>query len=67
MCSTPQKHPAATVAVAEPSGDAIEDSLGLKERRVLDVKGRVMRDMNEGIVKAMRRASIEMRRIEARD
>ena len=54
MCSTPQKHPAATVSFCAPAGEAIEDS-EFKPRRVVVVKGRVRREMKLGIVKAMRK------------
>jgi hypothetical protein len=62
MCSTPQKHPAAIVAFCAPSGLAIEDS-GFRERRVVVVKGRMMRLMKVGIVKAIRKTSAERRRV----
>jgi hypothetical protein len=52
MCSTPQKHPAATVAFCAPSGKEIEDS-GFRERRVVVEKGRMRRLMKVGIVKAI--------------
>jgi hypothetical protein len=54
MCSTPQKHPAAIVAFCAPSGEVIEDS-AFRPRRVVVVKGRMMRLMKVGIVKAIRK------------
>ena len=61
MCSTPQKHPAAIVAFSAPSGEEIPS--GLRERRVVLVKGRIMRDMKEGIVKAIMKTRMEMKRV----
>ena len=56
MCSTPQKHPAATVAFAEPSGALTEAApSGLRPNRVEVLKGRKRRDMKVGIEAAMRR------------
>jgi len=57
MCSTPQKHPAATVATAASASEAVADSVGLRERRVEEVNGRVKRDRKDGIVKAIMRMS----------
>jgi hypothetical protein len=55
MCSTPQKHPAATVALAAPSGVLIAAPPGELRPRLVDVvKGRTRREMNEGMDTAMR-------------
>jgi hypothetical protein len=62
MCSTPQKHPAAIVAFCAPSGEVIEDS-EFRARRVVVVKGRSMRLMKVGIVKAMRKMRVLRRRV----
>lgn len=62
MCSTPQKHPAAMVAFCAPSGEVIEDS-GFKARRVVVVKGRMRRLRKAGIVKAIRKTRVLMRRV----
>jgi len=64
MCSTPQKQPAATVALAAPSGllrDA--DDCGFRPRLVDVVKGRKSREMKEGIVVAMRMVAMRRRRV----
>jgi hypothetical protein len=59
-CSTPQKHPAATVALAEPSGLRIELPLSaaFKPRLDAELKGRTRREMKDGIVDAMRIADM---------
>jgi hypothetical protein len=53
MCSTPQKQPAAMVAFAEPSGLEMGPT-GVMERELLELKGRRRREMNEGMVVAIR-------------
>jgi hypothetical protein len=55
-CSTPQKQPAATVARAAPSGTerGVAVLLAFRPRLVEELKGRTRREMNEGMVKAMR-------------
>ena len=64
MCSTPQKQPAATVAFCAPSGMMIAPpDAGLRPRLVLEEKGRKRREMNVGIVAAMKR----IRRANVRD
>ncbi len=48
MCSTPQKHPAAIVALAAPSGEEIDD-WGLRLRDVEALKGLIRREMKFGM------------------
>jgi hypothetical protein len=58
MCSTPQKQPAATVNFCAPSG-MLMDPPSATPTRVLEENGRNRRDMNVGIVAAMRRMNKE--------
>ena len=55
MCSTPQKHPAATVALAAPSGLWIgpPPPAAFTPRLVAELKGRNRREMKDGIVDAI--------------
>jgi hypothetical protein len=64
MCSTPQKHPAATVAFALPAGADMGPGL-VRPREVLVEKGRKRREMKVGIVTAIRivREAMRMRRL----
>jgi hypothetical protein len=52
MCSTPQKQPAATVALAAPSGTDTGPP-GLRPRLVELLKGRMSREMKDGNADAM--------------
>jgi len=64
MCSTPQKQPAAMVAFSAPSGIEIEAlESGLRRREVEVVKGRMRRVRKVGMVAAMRRMVMVMRRV----
>lgn len=74
MCSTPQKQPAATVALCAPSGIAAADVplptpfSGATPSLVVDVKGRVRRARKPGMVEVMvertaRNATVKARRV----
>jgi hypothetical protein len=54
ICSTPQKHPAAIVALPAPSGVTPAPDCELRPKLVEVVKGRNSREMKLGIVVAMR-------------
>jgi hypothetical protein len=64
MCSTPQKQPAAIVSFSEPAGEEIEAlASGFRRSEVLVVKGRMRRVKKAGIVAAMSRMVVVMRRV----
>jgi hypothetical protein len=67
MCSTPQKHPAATVALAAPSGVVIVLApSGFNPSLVEVEKGRNRREMNVGIAEAMRSIKIPRSKVRGR-
>jgi hypothetical protein len=64
MCSTPQKQPAAIVSFSEPAGEEIEaEASGFRRRLVEVVKGRMRRVRKVGMVAAMRRMVVVIRRV----
>jgi hypothetical protein len=57
MCSTPQKHPAATVAFSVPSGTETAPGPSGPKRMVDDVKGRDRRAKREFMIGGVRIAT----------